>query len=746
MIYTKSFWGEGDSAVAELKRTSAGVLSAYSGILFADHPLIGLLYLVATFWFPNVGIAGLIGAAVGMAIGYALRLPYATSGVNVYSSLLVGLSLGAYYELNLVLLVLITLSAALTVLLAAALRDILWRLGKLPVLSLPFVLVALTSALAARAYGGLTPYYAPSQLPPAVFSGWLDTFFSTLGSTFFSPHPLVGLLLFAGILFRSRYLAFLCLAGFASGQFVFTILAADPAPGLLEWTGFNFALTAMALGGIFAVPSIATFAVAVVGAGASAIVTGALSQYLLIYSLPVMALPFLLTTLTFLAALRLRVSASSPILLLEKPGLPETNFEHARLARARLGSIGSVPLLAPFLGEWQVYQGFDGKHTHKDQWRFALDFHRVEDGRSFSADGLVLEDYHCFGLPVLSPGYGIVVAVKDSLIDNLPGELDLKNNWGNHVLIQTDSGLFVLLAHLKQFSITVKEGERVTPKTPIGKCGNSGRSPQPHLHLQVQHHSSLGGATVPFHLVSSIVRPEDEEAGYRVVATLAEGDAVQRADEDYRLAAVLHLPVGRTLRYRVLLSDKSVEEQTLRVEVTLLGQFRLTAENGASAAFEHRNGTLGFYDRQGPPSPLLDLWLLALGLTPLTTLAGSWRDSPPAQVLPLGVGARLALAVRRPLGSGASSIYERRWSEEDRVWVQDGRHAIEIPGLSRSAATSVAISPTYGCVEFNLEYRGRKTHAELIAFGQVADRGVPSWQEEISPSSSNVEDSQERQQ
>ena len=743
MIFTKSYWGSGSNTLSEIRRALAGILSAYSSILFVDHPLIGILFLGATFWFPNVGIAGLIGAAIGMTVGYVLRLPYSTSGVNVYSSLLVGLSLGAYYELDAGLLTLIALSSAMTVLLAAALRDFLWRLGQLPVLSLPFVLVALTAALAARAYGGLSPYYAPSLLPPAVFSGWADSFLASLGSTFFSSHPLVGALLFIGILLRSRYLAFLCLAGFLSGQLVFTMLAADLTPGLLEWTGFNFALTAMALGGIFTVPSFATFLVAVVAAGASAVVTAALSQYLLVYSLPVMALPFLLTTLTFLAAFRLRISASPPILLLENPGLPETNFERARLAETRLGSLGSVPLLAPFLGEWQVYQGFDGKHTHRDQWRFALDFHRVEEGQSFSADGASLERYFCFGLPVLSPAFGLIVSVKDSLPDNSPGELDLRNNWGNHVLIQTDSGMFVLLAHLKQFSVTVREGERVTPNTPIARCGNSGRSPQPHLHLQVQRHSSLGGATVPFHLVSSIVRPDGGTPEYRLVAELAEGSSVQRAEEDHPLASALNLPVGRILKYRLTDYDGSTTEQTMCVEVTLLGQYRLTTENGANAAFEHRNGTLGFYDRSGPANPFLDLWLLALGLTPLSTLAQSWEDAPSTQLLPLGRWARLILAIRRPLGCAVESHYRRDWSAAEQVWMQRGRHELRIPGMRRQASTYVSMSPTYGCTDVGLEYQGRKMHAVLIAVGQVADRGVPPWQQDI-PSNSQQSDPQEQ--
>ncbi len=731
MIFDPPVRGNEAGLFAAARRAIAGVLNAYSGILFVDHPVAGLGFLATTFWFPNVGLSGLIAAVIGMLVGCSLRLPNALSGVNVYSSILVGLSLGAYYELNLKLVVLIALSAALTVLLAAALRDILWRLGRLPVLSVPFVVVALTAALAAGAWGGLNPYYPPSRLPPSVFAAQVDSFFSALGSTFFSPHPVVGAVLFAGIAWRSRYLALLSVAGFLSGQIVLTILTVDPVPGLLEWTGFNFVLTAMALGGIFAVPSLSAFLVAVVGAGASALVTGALSQLLLIYSLPVMALPFLLTTLTLLAALRLRVSAEPPTVLLENPALPEVNFERARLARARLGAFGSVPLLPPFLGEWQVYQGFDGRHTHRDQWRFALDFHRLEDGKSFSADGVALEDYYCFGLPIFSPAYGIVVAARDSIPDNSPGNLDLRNNWGNHVVIQTDSGVFVLLAHLKQSSLRVREGERVTPKTPIAACGNSGRSPQPHIHMQVQLHSGLGGRTVPFHLVSAIVRGDTGAPEYRLVAHVKEGASVQRAEEDHALASALQLPVGRTLRYRVTQGGSVAFERLMCIEVTLFGQFRVRTDKGASAAFEQRSGTLGFYDRKGPRDPLLDMWLLAMGLTPLSTLAESWADAPAAALLPLGVRERFWTSLVRPLGAGAASQYERSWSDAERCWIQVGRHELRFTGMACEARTLAQLSPESGCVRLEIQYGDAGMCAQLLAIGQVADRGVPAWEHSV---------------
>jgi urea transporter/murein DD-endopeptidase MepM/ murein hydrolase activator NlpD len=734
MIFTDSYQGNGEGVIADVRRTVAGVFSAYSGILFVDQPIIGIAFLASTFWYPNVGLAGLVGALVGMAVGYLLKLPYPTSGVNVYSSLLVGLSLGAYYVLTPNLLLLIVLCAALTVFLAATLRSFLWQLGHLPVLSLPFVIVALTAALAASTYGGLVPYFEPAQLPPPLFGdgnfagAWLDSFFAALGSIFFSPHPFVGALLFAGVLLRSRFLAFLCLAGFLSGQFVFVTLMAEPPPGLLAWTGFNFSLTAMALGGIFGVPSVSSFVVAMLGAAASAVVSAALSRYLLIYNLPVMALPFLLTTLTLLAALRLRVSTSPPILLLEQPGLPETNYERARLARSRLGELGSLPVVAPFLGSWQVYQGFDGPHTHRGQWRFALDFHRIENGRSFAGAGNRLEDFYCFGLPVLSPVYGFVVEVKDSLPDNPPGELDLTNNWGNHVLIQTASGLFVLLAHLRQGSVKVTEGASVTPNTPVASCGNSGRSPQPHLHLQVQRHAGLGGATVPFHLVSSIVSEEHAPPRYDVVVrSLEVGSSVERADEDPGLAGALQLAVGRELEYQFTAFDGSTTVEQLSVDVSLLGQYRVSTGR-ASAAFERRNGTLAFYDRQGPASPFLDAWLLTFGLTPLSAAPKSWSDAPPARLLPLARWERVALALLRPLGTGLASSYERIWSDADETFVQRGRHKLEVAGLGREITSEGVLSPGEGCVRFTVALDGRSATAQLSQVRQRADAGVPAWE------------------
>ena len=72
----------------------------------------------------------------------------------------------------------------------------------------------------------------------------------------------------------------------------------------------------------------------------------------------------------------------------------------------------------------------------------------------------------------------------------------MHQNWGNTVVIQHDTYLFSKLSHLKKGSIEVTIGDFVVEGQQIGKCGNSGRSPYPHLHFQLQSSAIIGGATI----------------------------------------------------------------------------------------------------------------------------------------------------------------------------------------------------------------------------------------------------------
>lgn len=157
-----------------------------------------------------------------------------------------------------------------------------------------------------------------------------------------------------------------------------------------------------------------------------------------------------------------------------------------------------TPLRLPFDGDWYVFWGgrtVDQNYhaAHRDQ-RFAYDMVVVRGGRSHSGDGTRLEDYHCWGQPILAPGAGTVFTAVDTLPDQQPGQMDPRNPPGNHVVLDHDNGEFSLLAHLRRGSVAVRAGDRVAPGQKLGECGNSGNTSEPHLHYHLQNGPVFGRA------------------------------------------------------------------------------------------------------------------------------------------------------------------------------------------------------------------------------------------------------------
>jgi hypothetical protein len=60
------------------------------------------------------------------------------------------------------------------------------------------------------------------------------------------------------------------------------------------------------------------------------------------------------------------------------------------------------------------------------------------------------------------------------------------------------NGLFSQISHIKRDSFKVKTGEYVTKGTVLAACGNSGRSPEPHIHFQLQTNPVVGAKTLAY--------------------------------------------------------------------------------------------------------------------------------------------------------------------------------------------------------------------------------------------------------
>lgn len=170
----------------------------------------------------------------------------------------------------------------------------------------------------------------------------------------------------------------------------------------------------------------------------------------------------------------------------------------------------AVAIGAPFDGEWHVPSaGRSSLVSHHwtplaDQ-RYAVDFLIERDGRTYDGDRHDLASYHCWDQPLLAPVDGTVVAAEDGNPDVPIGETDGEHLGGNVVVIEFGPELYVQLAHLRSGSVAVAVGQQVRAGDVVGRCGNSGHSLEPHLHLQVQdtpasnnHHQRGDGDSIPF--------------------------------------------------------------------------------------------------------------------------------------------------------------------------------------------------------------------------------------------------------
>ncbi|MCH4901595.1 M23 family metallopeptidase [Pseudomonas sp. B707] len=96
------------------------------------------------------------------------------------------------------------------------------------------------------------------------------------------------------------------------------------------------------------------------------------------------------------------------------------------------------------------------------------------------------------GTPIIAARAGVVVRTENS--QNGRGT----DPSGNFVRILHDDGTMGVYLHLKQGSVSVREGQRVTVGSPLALSGNTGNSSGPHLHFVVQRNTGMGLVSIPY--------------------------------------------------------------------------------------------------------------------------------------------------------------------------------------------------------------------------------------------------------
>jgi hypothetical protein len=173
--------------------------------------------------------------------------------------------------------------------------------------------------------------------------------------------------------------------------------------------------------------------------------------------------------------------------------------------------VEAIDLAYPFAGRWRAGNSpADRVPSHGTALfgtAYAIDFVPVDDaGRTapVTLGSLVRPEppgrFPGFGRAILTPVDGVVVAVHDAEPDHdafrglpsvgyaLTQHRRAARGWvalaGNHVMIQSRPGPVVAVCHLQRGSARVGLRQPVSRGEPVGRCGNSGNSTEPHVHLQ----------------------------------------------------------------------------------------------------------------------------------------------------------------------------------------------------------------------------------------------------------------------
>ncbi len=146
-------------------------------------------------------------------------------------------------------------------------------------------------------------------------------------------------------------------------------------------------------------------------------------------------------------------------------------------------NVDTVLVIDDPIGKDTVQLGGDSYKTHV-MWpseRYAFDI-LIEPYDINSAE---LSDYGVFGRNIYSPVDATVIDVHDGEEDIMPNTDEFTSSEGNYVYLKIDKlDTYLVLAHLKKNSVSVKIGDKVKIGSLLGQVGNSGTTSEPHLHLQ----------------------------------------------------------------------------------------------------------------------------------------------------------------------------------------------------------------------------------------------------------------------
>ena len=528
-------------------------------------------------------------------------------------------------------------------------------LGKygLPFLSIPFVisfwLILLPSGqfanlgLTQRNVFWMNEMYAIGGKPLLDFFQTIDNlplsqmlivYLRSLSSILFQDNLITGILIASGLLISSRITFLLTLTGFISAYLFAHLIGSDMASFSFYNIGANYVLVAIAVGGFFTIPSVYSFLWVILLVPLTSLLILFMSKLGADIQLPFFSLPFSIVVISFVYFLTLRVKPAKLILTYFQHFSPEINLYSYNSSIDRITGNQFFPLHLPFWGEWAVSQGYEGKYTHKGEWSSAVDFVLLDEKKnSFSGSTSSCEDFYCYNKPVVAPADGVIVEKIDNIDDNEPGKVNSNQNWGNTIIIKHLNNLFSQMSHLRPGTIRVNIGDFVRQGDIIAFCGNSGRSPEPHLHFQVQVTPLPGAKTISYPFSYFLLKTDNGQQ-LRSFEIPSEGDLISNVSTDIHIKAAFDFQPGSILKFRY--TNKKTTGKIISWEVftdTYNNKYLYCSETQSTAFFVNDGTMFYFTSFYGDQKSLLYYFYL----TSYKVLLGFYENIELSDLFPLHI-------------------------------------------------------------------------------------------------------------
>jgi murein DD-endopeptidase MepM/ murein hydrolase activator NlpD/urea transporter len=496
-------------------------LNSYSIILFSNNKLLAFILMFVTFMTPQIGLVGL-----GFILFFHLllvRLGYnkleIRSGVLGFNAVLVGLSIAYSYEINKFFIGLFFIAILIAVVITIWCKNYFGKYH-LPFLTIPFFIIINIISMSTKSFDVFNVnmdfvfhentlvflnqnnwYRMVHSLDLITIPNHFKVFLITLSTIFYQKSVLGGLLILFGMFIFSRIAVLYAFIGFYSALFFYHIMGGNLENLTYFYSGVNFIFLAIALGCYFYIPNIYSILLVFFLSPILMFIMITLGKIMFVFQMNSMSMSFSILTSITLYILYSRHDYKLIIPANTSYNSPEKAlYDYLHHLKRKVVN-PYYTMFLPFWGEWFVSQGYDGKITHLGDWGKALDFVICDEKQdTYNNYGQKLADFYCYNKPILAPADGYVYDAINYVEENEINEVNVLQNWGNSIIINHLNGLYSQISHIKKDSFLVNIGDYVKKGTIIATCGNSGRSPEPHIHFQAQHIPTFGAKTVPLPL------------------------------------------------------------------------------------------------------------------------------------------------------------------------------------------------------------------------------------------------------